>query len=81
MVARLSNAKKQTRRTGEPADDYLRLVDWTGRQVRSDKRGTIPGQLPPILNRLSLSHETWFDTVTRFPRWLRRATKRPHLAL
>jgi len=63
------------------ADDYLRLVDWTGRQVRSNNRAGIPGQLPPVLDRLSMSRETWFDMVTRFPQWLRRATKRPHLAL
>jgi len=33
---------------------YLALVDWTGRQVRHDKRGAIPAELKPILERLSL---------------------------
>ena len=32
-------------------DDYLALLDWTGR-VRSDKRGAIPVQLRPIIERL-----------------------------
>ena len=31
------------------ADDYIELVDWTGRIIRSDKRGAIPEHLPPIL--------------------------------
>ena len=34
--------------------DYLVLVDWAGRAVRTDKRGEIPGHIPPILNRLGL---------------------------
>ncbi|EOG7609437.1 hypothetical protein [Vibrio cholerae] len=32
--------------------DYLALVDWTGRQIRDDKRDHIPNTLPPILARL-----------------------------
>jgi len=34
--------------------DYLELVDWAGRAVRTDKRGAIPSHIPPILNRLGL---------------------------
>jgi hypothetical protein len=34
--------------------DYLELVDWAGRAIRSDKRGATPGDIPPILNRLGL---------------------------
>jgi REP element-mobilizing transposase RayT len=34
---------------------YLELVDWAGRVVRSDKRGTIPDDLPPILTRLGMN--------------------------
>jgi hypothetical protein len=31
-------------------DDYLTLVDWTGRAQRQDKRGAIPELLPPFLS-------------------------------
>ena len=34
--------------------DYLELVDWAGRAVRSDKKGAIPHDIPPILARLGL---------------------------
>jgi len=36
-------------------DDYLELVDWTGRAIRDDKRGSIPHDLPPILQRLGIA--------------------------
>jgi hypothetical protein len=35
-------------------DHYLRLVDTTGRMIRPNKRGAIPINLPPILERLSI---------------------------
>ena len=56
--------------------EYLRLVDWTGRQARPDKRGQIPAELAPILTRLQLSAETWVDTVLNFGRWFKRAAGR-----
>jgi REP element-mobilizing transposase RayT len=34
--------------------DYLELVDWTGRAIRSDKRGHIPSGYPAILDRLGI---------------------------
>ena len=47
-------------------DDYLKLLDWTGRQFRTDKRGVIPATCAPILDRLDCSEETWFDLVRNF---------------
>lgn len=47
-------------------DDYLKLLDWTGRQFRTDKRGAIPAACAPILERLDCSEETWFDLVKNF---------------
>ncbi|MEJ7589992.1 MAG: hypothetical protein WKF77_00435 [Planctomycetaceae bacterium] len=47
-------------------DDYLKLLDWTGRQFRTDKRAAIPAACAPILDRLDCSEETWFDLVKNF---------------
>jgi hypothetical protein len=46
--------------------DYLELVDWTGRIIRNDKRGYIDNESPPILRRLHLSPEQWHLNTTRF---------------
>jgi len=54
-------------------EQYLELLDWTGRQTRLDKRGQIPAELLPILEQLRLSSETWVETVLNFGRWFRLA--------
>ena len=40
-------------------EDYLELVDWTGRLIRDDKRGQIDGNLPAILDRLGIETKHW----------------------
>lgn len=40
-------------------DDYLQLVDWTGRAVLDDKRGHIDASLPPIMRRLNIDPRAW----------------------
>ena len=46
---------------------YLKLLDWTGRQIRRDyKKGRIPADLAPIMERVGLSGELWCDLVKRF---------------
>ena len=40
-------------------DDYLVLVDWSGRAIRPDKRGSIDVRLPAILQRLNIDPEAW----------------------
>ncbi|HEX7377547.1 MAG TPA: hypothetical protein VF278_10570 [Pirellulales bacterium] len=57
-------------------DDYLLLLDWTGRQVCSDKPGAIPADLLPILQRLAINAETWLDTINSFGRRFHRAVGR-----
>jgi len=42
--------------TGIPFElkDYLELVDWGGREIKRNKRGSIPVHAPPILTRLRM---------------------------
>jgi len=60
-------------------EDYLNLVDWTGRIIRSDKRGHIEEYLPPILARLEISADQWRMNTTQFevihPRRFNRPTE------
>jgi hypothetical protein len=48
--------------------DYLELTDWTGRAIRDDKRGHIPEEAPPILQRLGLDENHWVETVQHYGR-------------
>ena len=47
-------------------EEYLTLVDWTGRIIRSDKRGYVDITLPPILARLQITPEQWRFNTTQF---------------
>jgi REP element-mobilizing transposase RayT len=47
-------------------EDYLQLVDSTGRMIRPDKRGAIPINLPPILERLSINRQQWLQQSQQF---------------
>jgi hypothetical protein len=47
-------------------ENYLKLLDWTGRQLRVDKRGAIPGHLAPILTRLRIERSNWLEAVRDF---------------
>ena len=46
--------------------DYLKLIDWTGRAIRDDKKGSIPLDLAPILERLNINEEEWLNNVKYF---------------
>ena len=47
-------------------EDYLELVDWTGRAIRKDKRGAIPSHIPSILTRLNLDADEWLENCQKF---------------
>ena len=45
--------------------DYLELVDATGRVIREDKKGYIPGETPRTLERLNIDPEQFIATTAR----------------
>ena len=47
--------------------DYLELVDWSGRAIRNDKKGYIPADTPPILQRLGMAPESLLDYLRTRP--------------
>ena len=65
--------------------DYLELVDWSGRAVREDKRGAIPGNLPPILQRLGVDPAAYLQSLKRsdypFQRLVGRVESIQHAAV
>ena len=46
--------------------DYVALVDWTGRIVKTGKRGAIPADTPPMLERLALNPQQWQELAHNF---------------
>jgi REP element-mobilizing transposase RayT len=46
--------------------DYLNLVDWTGRALREGKKGAIPSDLAPILERIGLNPDAWVTSVRHY---------------
>ena len=55
---------------------YVMLLDWTGRELRRDKRGAIPEDLAPILDRLGVDRSNWVETVRDFGRMFKQAAGR-----
>ncbi len=51
---------------GMDVDFYLSLVEWTGRNIRTDKPGYVPSELKPILERFHLDTEHWVRNVERY---------------
>ncbi|WP_422491559.1 transposase [Endozoicomonas sp. ALE010] len=54
--------------------DYLELVDWSGRAVRSDKKSSIRSDIPPILSRLEIDSNEWLKTMRWNNRFYRTAS-------
>ena len=52
------------------------LLDWTGRELRADKRGAIPDHLAAIMDRLGLNRSNWVETVRGFGRLFKQAAGR-----
>ena len=56
---------------------YVMLLDWTGREIRRDKRGAIAEDLAPILDRLGVDRSNWVDTVRDFGQMFKQAAEVP----
>ncbi len=49
-------------------DRYLQLLDWVGRAIRCDKRGSIPVELDSILSRIGLTDKSLLSGTLAFRR-------------
>jgi hypothetical protein len=58
-------------------EQYLKLIDWTGRQMHRDKINSIPEECAPVLERLECSAETWLDFVKNFRKRFRNEAGLP----
>lgn len=57
-------------------EDYLDLVDWTGRTLRPDYSGAIPERLEPILDRIGVPPTRWPGVVSGYGSLFRRVAGR-----
>ncbi|WP_440877558.1 transposase [Thalassotalea sp. PLHSN55] len=48
--------------------DYFKLVEWTGRCIREDKRGAIPAHIKPLFERFHVNEQDWLETIKQFNR-------------
>jgi len=61
-----------------PAAAYMELLDWTARQIVTGKRGSTPEDTPPLLERLKIRPEVWFELATQFGRLFSLVAGQPH---
>ena len=54
--------------------DYLKLLDWTGRQRGSVQKAEIPRDLDPILKRIGIDGRMWCDLVWNFKKYFGRGS-------
>ncbi|TLU64598.1 transposase [Thalassotalea litorea] len=47
-------------------DDYLKLVDFTGKTMKNRQVNVIDSALPGILSRLNISSSNWYQLTTKF---------------
>ena len=70
----LSGINQEEKTDGLPfhQEDYLALLDWTGRAISAGKRGVIPADYPPILDRLQIDARSWMLMSNHFESRFRR---------
>ncbi len=55
---------------------YIKLVDWSGRQIAQGKRGAIPTDLAPIMERIQIDGHKWLEAIEKFDDLFGRAIGR-----
>jgi len=48
--------------------DYFSLVEWTGRCIRTDKRGVISAHIKPLFERFNVNDDDWLAIIADFNR-------------
>jgi hypothetical protein len=56
---------------------YLELLDWTARQLRSDKRGATPASAAPLFERLGIDERSWCELTKNFGRLFNSVAGKP----
>lgn len=80
----LSGSKRRASNQGclpMSQDQYLTLLDWTGRQTHRGKPGATPVDAPPILERLGMDPNHWLAIVRDFRKVFRFEAGRPESRL
>lgn len=57
--------------------EYLELLDWTARQLRSDKRGATPASAAPLFERLGIDERSWCELTKNFGRLFSSVAGKP----
>jgi hypothetical protein len=57
--------------------EYLELLDWTARQMRSDKRGATPASAAPLFERLGIDERSWCELTKNFGRLFSSVAGKP----
>ena len=77
MVSKLDSRASDKGFLPMKLQDYLELLDWTGRQLSRGKRGRIPIRCKPILERIGISREVWCELVENFGKLFNRVAGKP----
>ena len=57
---------------GLKSEEYLELLDWTGRELKAGKPGAIPAEVVPVLLRVDMNVDQWLETMRHYGSWYYR---------
>jgi REP element-mobilizing transposase RayT len=57
--------------------EYLELLDWTARKLKTGKRGATPKCVPPLFERLGIDERTWLELTRDFGRLFSTVAGKP----